>query len=160
MTQDYGGRRKPAISTAIMIVAGGCSVLAIGIAAWLWLHHRSEAVAHSQAWATEGPPCPTTTAAGYGAFPLTYRKSTEYFGVMIERAGGFIACDTLNSDGGKGLSTYGICQFSAPSVIHVTMPGHDVYYAPGYTRKATISFLPGGPQCVMGAKITDWLASQ
>ena len=73
---------------------------------------------------------------------------------MFARRFGHMSCAMITNDGGRGLGTFPVCQFTSPASLLVRTPRGEFYFAPGIGQPATVSVPPGLPQCVMNSNFT------
>lgn len=132
------------------IVAGLCGliVLATVVVGWVW--HRHTKIAEYQAWMVTGAACPVISKADYEASGTVAGHIFEYDGARLARAYGYVNCDEVASDGGKGMGTIPVCQFNSPTMLRVTTKRGEVFYSTR-TSPATVSFKDDQPSCVLNA---------
>jgi hypothetical protein len=156
MTVDYGLR--PRRRRAWLYVALVGATLFVGAAAFAhlelrdWLARRERAIATARAWDIAGPPCPGLTAAQFTAQRLKAPKAFEFEGVVMARRHGHVSCQTLRTKGGRGFSSYPVCQFTGPGALHVTTEKGEYWFDTGDARSATVSTEGGVARCVLASK--------
>ena len=152
-TRDYGVSPKAGMSRPAKLAFAIGVVFAVGGAAAVighsWWDKRQKSIADAEAWTIAGPPCPQLTAQAFAASGLKTRKGSEYNGITFRRVAGSLSCNELAKEGGKGLGSYFICQFTAPSVLTVTTKTGEFYFHPGVGQNATVEVQDGAAKCVM-----------
>jgi hypothetical protein len=126
------------------------AALAIGIGAASRLRHGPDEAADAQFYTVTGPPCPTLTAAAYGAGAIKVGPRFEYGDVTFGRAYGYVSCGWLPG-GLLGLTPHPVCEFTNPGVMEVQTPTGPTYFAPGLGQPATVAVTDGQPRCVLGS---------
>jgi hypothetical protein len=145
-------RGFPVVSVGLVLF-----VLLAGSLGWVsWRWHLQKSIAETAAWTIKGPPCPAVTAAQFRAQDMHATDAIDIGGVRMARRFGHASCNEVYGDGGRGLSTYPVCQFTSPkSLVITTKTG--VYYFDPEVGPATISVEHGTPTCVRAAP--DWAAA-
>ena len=147
-------RKSTAQSLRRYLIIGGVLLVGIGgsVLHFLWLtitaNHESS-VAEAKAWTIEGPPCPTVTAEAFQAQNLKPRHTSDYREIKFARAYGHLECRQIKNDGGQGLGSHTVCQFTSPAVLHVTTSKGDFFFLPGVGRPATVAIEDGVARCVL-----------
>ena len=151
MTTDYGMRivpRGPPIGK-IAIAAGLLILFGAVVAGWIW--QRPEGVQDAREWTIAGPPCPPATSQAYGRLPFHVSRAFDFADVRFGRAFGHASCAEIHDDGGLGMGTHPVCQFTSPGVLQITTK-RGVYYFVPQTGPATVSVPDGQPTCVLASK--------
>ena len=127
---------------------------AVGLIAFNFVHDRAANVGTAQAWASQGPPCPAFDAAGFAARRYKARKSFDYDGVTIGRAAGDASCSDVKENGGEGLFTDKICQFTSPVALTVVSKAGAFFFIPDVGHPATLIIHRDVARCVMASNFT------
>jgi hypothetical protein len=140
------------------VVALGIGALAVGVAAFAaWeirdlLARRSAAISAAREWTIKGPPCASLNAAEFRARGLSAPKAFEYEGVVMARRYGHVDCRMLRTNGGRGFSSFALCQFTGPGALHVKTGKTEAWFETGAGQPATVSTEGGVPRCVLNSK--------
>jgi hypothetical protein len=141
---DRLGLRGDVLQTLVIVM-----IMLFTAAIPLWLAY--EGVASRQAlkteWAISGPACPVVTQTVRYHRPA---QSFRYKGVGFQRQYGNVYCEPVPNGGLFSRTTHAVCQFNAPTAIHVTTARGTVIYEPGVGRPATVTVRDGRPSCVIG----------
>lgn len=154
MTKDYGVREKPKAlieTPAFQIGVMLATAVVVGVVALIWTYDRS--VRHSTAlgWTISGPPCPVAAdRTDLPRWPAATKRS-EFAGVSFTRAVGHVSCRMVGYEGGRGLGTFPVCQFSSPGGLIVTAGERTVLFNPPPGARATVAVPRSGPSCVLNA---------
>jgi hypothetical protein len=98
-----------------------------------------------------GPACPTETRAQYLASGPRASETFTYHGVRFSRAYGYVNCNEVTPDL-LGVRHAKVCQFNSPTVLEVTTPSADVYYAaPVSPMTAWVD--ESGPHCDLASSV-------
>jgi hypothetical protein len=150
--RDFGAARRYGLAHIIgAVVVIGAAALLISFFA---VRDRNAAVALAKKWDIQGPPCPTLTEAEFNAKHERTPKTFDYDGTAIGRVAGDVSCSDVKDNGGKGLGTDKVCQFTSPATLTVTSPAGRFFFVPGAGRPATIHIHKDVPSCVMASAFT------
>jgi hypothetical protein len=147
---DYGGSRRERRALNWRVIAAAVVVLVVALAAGGWFWSRPVNIRQARLWAISGPPCPAVAAQVFAAYPIKPQMDFEFSGVTFTHAHGNADCQDIHDDGGEGLGTHPVCQFTAPTVLKVTTRKGDYYFIPGLGR-ATVTVQGDVPTCVRAA---------
>lgn len=149
MANDFGVRTRPGrYPLGVLAVVG--FVLLSGLIFWATrMKHEPEAIATAKTFAFSGPPCPALTEQAFRARGVTLGNDFEHGGVWFSRQFGHASCDNVATHGGKGLTTYAVCQFTSPQTLKVTTGKGVWYFAPGTGQPVAVSLEGGTPHCMM-----------
>ncbi|MDR3510421.1 MAG: hypothetical protein P4L73_02210 [Caulobacteraceae bacterium] len=145
------GRRRGLKPIEIVATFGALAVIAATVPLALGAQ-RIAAVAKARAWAVDGPPCPAMSRAAFQASGLRIAHVVDYDDVRFGRGYGYVTCVAVARNGGRGLDTVPVCQFNSPTVLEVTTPRADVYFAT-HIGPATVTIVNDRPRCVLNASI-------
>ncbi len=137
-------------------VLGGAivSTLAVGALAFEYVHDRRVHIATAKAWDIQGPPCPALNETEFHAKRWVANKTFNYDGVVLGRAAGDASCSDVRQDGGRGLFSDKVCQFTSPAVLTVVTKSSRDFFLPGVGQPATITIHNDVPKCVMASTFT------
>jgi hypothetical protein len=152
MTNDFGARSRPR-GAPLGLLAGVAVVLVIGGFFGLnYFLRRPAAIAEAEQWTVNGPPCRQVDAAAFTAQAPKPSQVFAFEDITFARSYGQVSCNEIKSDGGKGLSSLPVCQFSSPGGLVVNDRAGVHYFAPGVGQPVTVSAPHGRLRCVLGAK--------
>jgi hypothetical protein len=136
------------VSLLQLIAACGTTLVVVGAVLFLVIGQRLAAISKARDWTAIGAPCPTLSVAAYQASGNRIAHVIDYDGVSLGRGYGYVNCDEIADDGGRGRGVIPICQFNSPTILQVTTKRGRFYY---FTQSspATISIVDGVPRCVM-----------
>ena len=158
MDKDLGVRARRRLTGGQRLVIAVAAVGALAVPSVTLLlslqKNRREAVALAQATLITGPPCPAMTAQAFAARGFKVKNPLSYDGAVMLRASGHVSCSPIAYDGGRGLDTYPVCQFTSPGALKVTTAKGDFYFVPGIGRPATVSTPDGVARCVLASNFT------
>ncbi len=117
-----------------------------------WWRHRGMAIAEAEEWNITGPPCPALSRAAFLKAGFQAPQAVDFDDVRFARRFGHTSCNEIAYDGGRGFSTFPICEFTGPAVLVITTDKGETYFAPGIGHPATVSVQHGQPTCVMNSK--------
>ncbi len=150
MPQDFGSgswrtRRiaPPRRTLALALVMGGA------VAFGTWLQHDPANVARARLWTVTGLPCRALTARAFADSAVKPGAMFQYDDVTFTRGYGHVYCDEIHDDGGHGLGSHPVCQFTGPAVLKVTTPKGSFFFAPS-AGPATVAVAGDIPTCVRG----------
>lgn len=154
-TKDFGAiRQAPWLGAAKVAVLAAAVPLSIAVA-WgiLFLpshHQRAAAMAEDAAWIVSGPPCPAITAPWWRTLAIAQPQRFGFEGVAGVRAHGDVSCVEVDSDHGRAVKPFPVCQFTAPFAIRLQTSRGPIYLEPGVGQPAVISLRDGEVRCVVG----------
>ncbi len=154
MAVDYGGVRERGHPRLLVMTAVAGVALMAATFGYSWKVQREEAIVDAAAWTITGPPCPSLSRQAFLATGLKPTHVFEYDDVTFTRGVGHTSCAVIHSDGGRGLASFPVCQFTGPAAVVVTTKRGVFYFAPGYGHPLTISVPDGRPACVLKSKFT------
>lgn len=158
-TADFGSRSPPKGTASILPRLAWGGVAAMFVATGLWdlaEQHRvvAQSTADTDVAAIVGPPCPTLSRAAFesrvklqGKLPWVFEFNGNTFG----RYFGYADCSVTESQGGLGIGSYNVCQFTSPATLYVKTAKGEFYFMPGVGRKASVMAPGGVARCVMAA---------
>ncbi len=137
-------------------IVGGAIVSTLAVAALTteYVHDRAAHIATAKAWNIQGPPCPALSEAEFRAKRWAAPKTFRYDTVTLGRAAGDASCSDVRQDGGKGLFSDKVCQFTSPAALTVVTKSGRYYFLPGVGQPATIIIHQDAPKCVMASNFT------
>ncbi|HEY5411197.1 MAG TPA: hypothetical protein VIJ94_10775 [Caulobacteraceae bacterium] len=119
------------------------------VAIGTWLQQEPANIAKATRWTVAGPPCPAVSPRALADTVVKPGGAFQYDDVTFSRAYGHVYCDEIHDDGGRGLGSHPVCQFTGPAVLKVTTPKGSFYFAPS-TGPATVAVAGDIPTCVRG----------
>jgi hypothetical protein len=134
------------VIAAVVLIGVAAAFIAVTVA-----NQRKVNVGVAQAFAIDGPPCPSLTEAEFTAKHYKAPKVFDYDGVAIGRLAGNVSCSDVKTEGGKGLGVDKVCQFTGPATITVTLKTGRVFYVPGVGQPASLIIHDDVPRCVMAS---------
>ncbi len=154
---DFGGSAGKGVSHWLprLFIVGAVATFVAGTVWDLVWQHQQIATSSAETKVADivGPPCPASRPAFDQAVklqgPLPYVFA--YNGVTFGRYFGYADCSVSESQGGVGLGSYDVCQFTSPAVLYVKTPRGEFYFTPGVGHKATVMTEGGVARCVMAA---------
>ncbi len=144
---SIGGRR---LAVGQLISAGVGALAVVGIIAAVLILQRANAIAKAEAWMPPGAPCPVSSPAALLASGNRVEHVSVYDNIRFGRRSGFVTCNEVASDGGRGAGLVSVCQFNNPTVLQVTTRRGDFFYFPR-SKPATVSVEDDTPRCVLAA---------
>ena len=158
-TADFGSRSPPKGTSSILprLAWGGVAAMFVVTGFWdLANQHRvvAQSTADTNVAAIVGPPCPTLSRADFdsrlklqGKLPWVFEFNGDTYG----RYFGYADCSVSESQGGLGVGSYNVCQFTSPATLDVKTARGEFYFMPGVGHKATVMTEGGVAKCVMAA---------
>jgi len=105
------------------------------------LSQTARAVRKYEEWQVAGPPCPAGRPGARLKATLVLER------VAFSRERGHAACTTLNDRGGRGFSTFPVCQFTAPGLLRVTTRTGEHWFVAPPGVPATVAVHGEGAEC-------------
>jgi hypothetical protein len=136
------------IGAVIVITAG------FGLVSFQFVKDRNAHIATAKAWDIQGPPCPAMTAAEFASKRYTALKTFPYDNATIGRTAGDVSCSDVKENGGRGLGTDRVCQFTSPATLTVVTPAGSWFFVPGAGQPSTLIIHKDVPRCVMASSFT------
>jgi len=158
---DYGAvRQTPGLGRVTVVAVAVTTIIFLAISTtFLVLEQRHEdAVTRvdKATWTLAGPPCPGIAPARWGQLAIAYPQAFAYQGIAGVRAHGDVSCSVIDSDGGRDVRPFTVCQFRAPFALRLATPHGDAYFETGAGQPVTVWLAGGQPRCVMGANPANW----
>lgn len=158
MGKDLGVRARRRLTAGERLVIAIAVVVALAVPTLIAVlslqKNRREAVALAEANLVTGPPCPAVSAAAFAARGFKVKNPLNYDGAVMWRSAGHVSCSPIAYDGGRGLDTYPVCQFTSPAALKVTTAKGDFYFVPGIGKPATVATPQGVARCVLASNFT------
>jgi hypothetical protein len=103
-----------------------------------------------RAWTITGPPCPEVDRPAHSVVGRRRPKTFTYGGIDFTRQFGHASCVAIREDGFMNKQSYRVCQFNAPAMVAVTMPGgQKTTWQTGVGNNVTVTVRHGRPTCVV-----------
>lgn len=151
-TRDFRAARRfgmaHVIGAVIVITVG------LGLVTFEFVKDRNAHIATARAWDIQGPPCPAMTEAEFTAKRYTALKTFPYDDATIGRTAGDASCSDVKANGGRGLGTDRVCQFTSPATLTVVTPAGKWFFVPGAGQPSSLIIHKDVPRCVMASKFT------
>jgi hypothetical protein len=147
-----GQRRRPAPIELVTTI--GVAFLFFGVVPIALLAQRHAAVEKARRLEVGGPPCQRLSAAAFASADAPALQTTNVGGVLFARRYGYVVCDYVATDHGRGLDRTPICRFNNPTLLAVTTPRGRFYFHTG-VAPATVTLAHDEPGCVLNAAPKD-----
>ena len=144
---SIGGMRLSIVQIVFPIIA---VVAVVGVVGSYLVLQRQSNVAKAEAWTPLAPACPTETKAEYLAKGERAEHVSNYDDIHFGRGYGYVTCNEIGSDGGRGGGVVPVCQFNNPTVLQVTTVWGETIFVTG-SHGATVLVEDGRPRCLLAA---------
>ena len=141
--------RRGRITPIEMVMAASAAAL-LAIVPVALLAQRYAAVEKARSLEVSGPPCPKLSAARYAALGAPAKQTTNVEGLLYSRQYGYVDCEYVATDHGRGLDRTPVCRFNSPTLLAVTTPRGRFFFSTGIAP-ATVTLADGRPRCVLAA---------
>lgn len=149
-------RQRRTLGEKVAITLALC--VALAVPGWLlggsFLKQRAANIALARDWSIDGRPCPQITRADFESRKLKAPKGLTYANAKLYRQFGHLMCSPVTNDGGTGLGSYAVCQFTGPNVLRVVTSKGEWIFEPGVGQPATIATPHDEAHCVMASNFT------
>lgn len=142
-----GGLRLSVVQIVFPIIA---VVALVGVVGGCLILQRQSNVARAQSWTPVAGACPTESKAEYLARGERALHVSNYDDIHFGRGYGYVTCNEIGSDGGRGGGVVSVCQFNNPTVLRVGTTRVETFFVTG-SHGATVLVEDGRPRCVLAA---------
>lgn len=133
-------------TVAMVVMAGAIAAIPGYTVLATWIDQQNV----RRAWTIKGPPCLAVQKAAYIVVGPRPPKTFTYGDIDFTRQFGHASCVAIREDGFMAKESYRVCQFNAPAMVAVTMPGGArTTWQTGVGRNATVTVRHGRATCVL-----------